>query len=753
MFGKTFKKVISVFVIAMFILSLVPAISFAEVTEGGEESGESTKVTGTIPVTDWLMIRGDSDTNKANTQYFPSYGYRMNGGTYRSFAKIDLTAYKDFLKLPKTTIKFTWTAGSKKGPCFSVYAMSSKADPVSFGQPTVSTAQTPVKGLLSYNDAVQYDMDKYNSESLLFEYDNSTENGGTGSLESGNGLLNMAVLNSALADDSNPNDYILTLGFTNIGMTKTSDCTISKSISFEITYYTDDKLETDAQYIDRIIRDLTLKDLIPESEDGFIPSGTELLPTYGDLGIEWSVDSSGYLSEDNILSIPDNKQISVILSAKFTKNSENLTRTYPATIYYDLTNIKDGSSTISTNGSANRQYTKQEVESNGLGGKLSDDKYIKYTDCDGNPYFNLGGGAATEFSILLTEDCDNNGVSVSSSLYGNTAGTEKLYIGFSFNKDGMSVSYDDVNETYAEMPLNEWVNIAIVAPTGLIPGTETYDKTWEVYVNGEVAYTGRLTSSTTNKGFEYNRISGKNVHSKYGWVDDEETGEQVWKPLAMTDEEANLAGIKTSIYIDNIRNILAGSTYVPGVNEAAPLKMSAYALDKAGKTITLAEAITVEALKSDMVTDEFTSVRVYDGEDNLLDDEDTLADGYRVVLATTNQTLIERTYSYYYIRIADDETEFDIPVLSIDAEGNVTTSITAHNYTGEDAQYKVYLAKYTDSTLTSVSPLTFTAEKDKATTDTSLTATLEKGETAKLFIWSGVENDYTPITAAKSVTK
>ncbi len=820
MFGKTFKKAVSILVTAIFILSLVPVIGMAETSSV------------LAPYSNYVYIRSGSVSHNTHN------GWLRLGSDYIPYFQLDLDGYQHILDDENTSVEFNMymagTGSSHTTAAFNVYLLSSDVGDYNSETLTYSNASDALKSATSGVTADQifvaredttrvYDKlfaksdadgsmkskitntvlgDDYNNSKLTFTAKSPSGNGHFRA-EKENSGLNL-IYDSALDSEDGKNAYLnklkdkltwniisdeteekngryivegtsfkalptkfygadvtwsvdieniinietgeITTPSKNTDITLTADLSyqsfdetvapVTATKTFDITIPVFDPQE----YVDGLAESFSWADVSEDQSIDAVTTNFALPSTHEDASVEWeiSVSNAATLSGSTVLVTPKYTKEKATLTAtlKFTYNEivYESSKSFGVTIP-EIPVGNDGSTLLSKAGGSGTSYHSQVNESEGIGGKTSDDRYIKYTDALDNPYLQLGGGAVLEASVLMTDECDDAGSYIESAIYLDDAKEETHYLSFVFEKDGIYITTSEESTKVSEMPMNEWINFVAVAPTGLNSDTGEYDHTWELYINGKCVYIGTI-QSTTDIGFRYNRFRGRDP-----------------KIEIAEGESHDPSNYKTSIYIDNVSLIPVGNTYDPSIYNEAPLTMTVYDADKEGKIITLENAITVKALKDDIVTDEFTSVRVYDGEDNLLNDDTTLYDGCRVVLATTNQTSIERTYSYYEVRIADGKLLFNVPVLEVDAEGKVTTSITAHNYTGEDAQYKVYLAKYTDSTLTSVSPLTFTAEKGKATTDTSLTATLEKGETAKLFIWSGVENDYTPITVAKSVTK
>ena len=380
----------------------------------------------------------------------------------------------------------------------------------------------------------------------------------------------------------------------------------------------------------------------------------------------------------------------------------------------------DGSTNLSIGGDETN-YHKTYIKNDGLAGKDPDDKYYMVCDSGGVPYISFpsstapGDNDVIEMSVLFTEECGK--MSVDLALYKEP--DKSTYDSYAMQLSISPEGFYRRNELLSEIELNKWYNIAIVCPTGGIEGTEIYsdgdgsligydkyDRTAEIYVNGNLIKSHNLGYDCVG-GVRHLRLNGT---------------------MNSLDPET------PSFYLDNIR--VHNDPYVPGYDMEADISMTEYGLDVLGETITITGTTTVEDIKNDIGESDYYTVRIYDPTGALALDNVVVTDGYTVVVAASNGTNMERAYSYYTVRVVDGKIAFDTPYITVDAEtGAVESYVKVYNYTGEKAQYQLYLAIYNeDDSMKEIVPLTLEAESGMAT-DETLNGTLAEGEYAKFFIW------------------
>ena len=405
----------------------------------------------------------------------------------------------------------------------------------------------------------------------------------------------------------------------------------------------------------------------------------------------------------------------VVASKRPGTNIENAFSYYTVDKWvYKFSGLNKGDTLISIGGNSS-EFSEVVSEAGGLGGKTADDAYLKFTDASGRKYLQAGSNArkAYEFSLMLTDECDNSGVELETGIY--VDGPDEFEAGnsrFTFSKSG--VYHGTVK--YADMPLNQWVNFAIVSPGGPVAGTEIksdgqligyseYDDTYEFYMNGEFLFEAHGTdvNHATGYGLRHNRFSG-------------------------TSKEGT-----PSCYLDNIRCVSDKDGYNPKYDKKADVSIEN--LDTIANVINIAgSAKTVEQFKASVGEDDSYAIRVYSPNDILLLDNEEITEGSKVVIAANNTSEVERAYSYYTVRVIDNEYAFDTPLLSV-KNGMAESNVKLYNYSGNEQVFYVYLATYYGGELVSVSETELKAESDAVAWVTP-SMQCPQNHTAKLFVWA-----------------
>lgn len=393
------------------------------------------------------------------------------------------------------------------------------------------------------------------------------------------------------------------------------------------------------------------------------------------------------------------------------KNVESTYTYYSVDRYvYEFAGINDGSVVPGLSGKNNPDLCEVVVESDGIGGKeLSADKYIKYEVGSGNKYANFltaGAVKAYEFSLYMPSGSEAYlalAIGFSSDENGDDGKNYASYT-FKFGPDGV----EENNLKIADMPFDQWVNFAVVPPAG------GEDNTYEFYMNGvQLVQKVLINNIKSNGNIRHARFTGTTV-----------------------------SGEATLVYLDNIRSS-TDVAYVPEYDMEAAAAMTNNGISTRDKTISV---ISSSAKVSDVVKDlsvpAYTNVKVYNASGELADSEAVVADGYKVVVAATNGTEMERAYSYYTIRVVAGKVVFDKPYIELNSNtGAITGNVNVYNYSGNAEKYQVYLAVYSGDELTSLIPVPLDATAGQSTS-VAPASNLAAGENAKLFVWD--EDGITP---------
>ncbi len=341
-------------------------------------------------------------------------------------------------------------------------------------------------------------------------------------------------------------------------------------------------------------------------------------------------------------------------------------------------------------------------------GKAADDDYIAIGTL-GNLYNVCGSQQDTvhtlEFSMYIPSGIEGASTILNTGYYALNSTEDYVSYDFSFDSNGISFAGGDV---FAQMPLDEWVNFAVVAPKA------EGDTDMELYMNGKCIYSEEI----------------KDIHDS-GFV------------AGGGFRNIRFAEGTNNIYLDNIRKLtfVSNMEYNPRYDFEPIVSATNNYVNTREKTITVIkgnEAVTVKNIVDDIKATGDKRIVVYDASGNLVNDyTGAISDGYKIVIAVSNDTSIERAYSYYTVRVVDNEIAFDTPYITYNSEtGKVNAFWNVYNYTENAPQYKVYLAVYENNSLKSVSPRSIIAASNSITAIDDLNVTLGEGETAKFLVWS-----------------
>ena len=266
----------------------------------------------------------------------------------------------------------------------------------------------------------------------------------------------------------------------------------------------------------------------------------------------------------------------------------------------------------------------QDVEKNGLGGKDSDDSYLKVsfgygssTYIDFLRYKDVSGAQdVAEFSVYIPSD--GCGFTANIRITDKVTGNERYPL--QFTKDGIYYAGSSTQLLYGWEP-NKWYNVAIETPapfTGEVDseGNSLDSKKLNIYVNGSLVVP--IDTFYTDIGYDQFRLISPSTNAD-----------------------------TINAYLDNIR--VYSGTYNPQYDVADNIS---YTGDiDADNNIFINGDTTVGELKANITKKTDTSIRVYQSITSTtpLSDSAYLDDGYVVVVSAKNSSNMDRTYSYYKI--------------------------------------------------------------------------------------------------------
>lgn len=290
---------------------------------------------------------------------------------------------------------------------------------------------------------------------------------------------------------------------------------------------------------------------------------------------------------------------------------------------YTYANIFSGDTPNSLINNTSQPTNLKMLNATGIGGKLASDKCYEFHSIITDPYGQIpvtsasGSDDVVEFSVCVPSD--GNGISLNIQIFDGNATTAGDTISLCVDTEGLKYNYTSDKTVIANLQPGTWHNIAFVAPKGSTYSTDSVDKSYEIYVDGVLKNTRNINKATAKgiRSFRY-------YYGTKGTIDD------------------------VCIYLDNLR--LSNEEYVPE-RDMLPTIDYPYSIN-ANNEIKYRPNTTVAQLKADIVKDEFTSIRVYDDDTfkTVLADDAIVSESDVVVAATTNDTNLEKAYSYYAVK-------------------------------------------------------------------------------------------------------
>ncbi len=365
---------------------------------------------------------------------------------------------------------------------------------------------------------------------------------------------------------------------------------------------------------------------------------------------------------------------------------------------------------------------------NNIAGKL-DDCY-EFIDANGKQYFSMPSPSKDEtktdiieFNICIPSGC--HGLLTKISLWEDYTKSDRTVSNsgtgsseFKFFNDGIYLGSNNI------VPWNgdRWHHVAIKAP-GIV-GSDAdngiiYDKKIEIYVDGILKHDEDLSSKYPNPfGIRYCQLHGLCPYN---------------------DETKTFDGV--AAYIDNLRFTNDDLDDIILYNTKPNVVSDVYGIAEVGETITVMTAgTTLQEIIDSLEFDEDASVRVYSG-GNLINDKTLVAtNDMTIVVADTNGTRTERTYSYYDIRVVEDgEFAFDLPYIEKNGD-SITSTVKLFNNTDSKKTYKVFIAVYSEGELIAINDVQTLEVEGRNNGDITTSAlTFASGNTAKLFVWEADE--------------
>jgi len=720
---KTFKKFVAIMLTCALMISVVPFSAMAEVPE--EDMAK-------IPFSNQLYINYSS-SNRDSVQNYGSV-LRMDaiGGNYRTFFQLNFSGFEHLLRDEDSELRFSVLPGKKAGSYyyladFNAYIMADKNDEYGKHYIPYNAGGTPAG--MSSDDLVSYGF-TYLTANNVANMTPFVQNVNSAAMYSTTQPLvfsaNKEVLINAL--DAAVDDSIVTIHMVRGGAYAGKYQGFEPNSEFNyVEVINAGENATPENYLKLIEDELSWSKLSQDPEKAVVNNVT--LPTkYKGVEIEWVSDNPSAISSSGEVTMLESSSQKVTLTANMTYTDYN-DKEYKKSVPYSLTVAKipteypvnnSGDATLAI-GSKNKGFCAQTIEANGLGGKKAEhDSYIKIADSSGAAYakpfeggisgnkdvlefqFNIpasskGARIDINFTTYEIESVDSGG----NITYDRT--TEEFYI---YN-DGI---YTVSKKLIAPIDSEKWYNLALVAPEA---GSENADShIWKLYLNSKFIY--NFEWGNTPSGMSYGGIRGTSVDTS-----------------------------DTTIYIDNIKTY--SGEFNAQYNQESIAEYEG--IDLIGGTLTLTAPTTVGDIKKEMLVDEDADIRIYNEESALMEDSESLTEGCTVVVAAKCGTNMERTYSYYEIRVMESgEFNYDIPFITVE-EGKAKGSVKVYNYKGADESYKALLAVYSDGELIEISEAeVFIAEngipKDFKTTNS---VDYESGNTVKFFIWKNDDTN-TPVT-------
>ncbi len=674
---KSFKRTISLLLSLIFVLSCVPVVGMAE----GNPS---------INLINFANVSNSGGrTDTVNPQAASGNDYTVKAtksGDWRAYAQFDFSGYEEILALSDASLTFSVQAtgnySTHKTHGFEIYLVND-----SYENYDMSTIKYSNAGDL--NDTSHY------GEKIAENLDAEYYKTGT---EIYTADISIDKIRNALKQGKD--NSLITLAFV-----ATVDNAFFTRGTGKLTFIYDEEKLNQSNYAQEIADEIKWEDLSEELRGAVTQNLTLPTELYG-ADISWTssddtvINSAGVVTqsyEKKNVTLTANVSYKGELSESAKTGSNEFTVTVPKLTYnYSTGNYEtnpdgiysgDDTSFVFISG-ANRSYITVTSVDSATVGKAAGDKVYSVHDLAGDtnfinyrfhPVYTADkNNDIMEFSIFVPEDTEHvcfEAEILNKNAFTSGSGSGQITIPYDIKSDGLYY-YDSTK--VCELKKNQWYNIAFVAPKGMAtPGTESDsdDKLAKLYINGEFVH-AMICDQSTSYGLRAFRFRGYDS--------------------ALTD---------AGYYLDNMR--LYSGDYVSD-RDSVPVITSSYSIEE--NVINLPGNTTAAQLKASVKTDDYTVLRVYNSIDNMtseLPDETILSNGNILVAATTNDTNLEKGYSYYRIEKSDYTIDANIlvndaPSKSFGKSDTVSAEVVFNNYCAGTQNVTMYVAQYENDELINI---------------------------------------------------
>jgi len=279
---KKFNKAISVFVLAMFVMSLIPFGAFAAMTD------EPVR----LVFTNYAYSRPSASdiSNPKDHVYgyatFNGFDCIQTGGSFNGYAQLDVSGYEEILANPSTVANIKLEAG---------YQYSGAVINNLIGYIAPDSADEYQSETVTWNIANSLGMHSKSNPVLFSTSSGEVKPGGVAEAE-----IDLDALNTALADGTD-NSVISVYFAPNGGDSKIR---ISSENTGIFVLYDEDEIDNQ-DYVDTLADSLSWSEISSQSADA-VSEDLELPASYRGAEITWSSSDNGLISDDGSVYLPKN---------------------------------------------------------------------------------------------------------------------------------------------------------------------------------------------------------------------------------------------------------------------------------------------------------------------------------------------------------------------------------------------------------------------------------------------------------------
>lgn len=667
---KNFKKAISIFVLAVFILSIVPMGTFAEADEAGSTIH---KLEFLNPV---YVYKPESSVQNYGSYLYGSVPQKfLETHMYRAFFQLDFSGYEYLLRDPGTKINMSLTAGGQysgdKLGAYNMYILPDSDDAYATNyKPYVSSTNG-----MKYNDVFDYvkgsvlttNQDKFTP--FVSRTDTTLLTVGTQIITSD---ANMQVLIGAL--DAATDDSTVTVQF--MGVTGNAYIGLGSNTYLMLTPTTNPEA-TPAKYVSDTKSEIWGK--LTSDDKNTLRSDLNLFNKYKGINIEWSSTNPTAVNPETGVVTRTREQQAATLTAALSYTDYSGKETID-TVSFDITlpalsleedpvfgdTVNDGTVELSKRSDNKPTYSAMQSVSGQLGGKAEGDAYLLYGDVGGNRIISLDNATGNQDTLEMSVYVPSGSKGMQLNVYvRKNTGTDYIEFVYTIEPDGIYRKYTATQAKIASLEPDRWYSLAFITPVAYDESLDENDTKMKLYVNGVLKNETELTASPMGYDPRFApRLSTIGITSSA-------------EPPA--------------IYLDNIR--IHSNPYAPQYDVEDKISYKDGIDDD--NNIIVKGRTTVEALKAGITKKEDTAIRVYRaGSAQPLNDSDYVQSGDMVVAAAKNGSEMERSYSYYTIDMIKYEainTMADV----YDDDDVISASSKVTNYTETDTySVTMYAAQY-----------------------------------------------------------